>query len=84
MDVSDIGVGTIVAGIVVAAILLWVFLGTLIGAFAGWILSLTPFGSWIEEGFASIGIDARGKLVAIGALLGFISGFFRHTIKEKD
>lgn len=56
-----------------------ILLGTVIGAFAGWLLSITFLGDWVISGFAVFGIDAKGKLVIIGAVLGFLSGFFRDS-----
>jgi len=76
-------VGVAVAGI--AAILLFVsaIFGTALGAFAGWVLSLTFLGDFVIEGFKVFGIEASGKLVMIGALFGFVAGFFKPEIKNE-
>ena len=57
--------------------LLTAIAGTLVGAFIGWIVGLF-FGNTILSFFASIGIE--GYTVAqLGAILGFVGGFFRGT-----
>jgi len=87
MDSSDIIAGSVVGlGVIcIAAIALFIglVLGAFLGALSGWFLSLTPLGNWIIEGFKVFGLDATGKLVDIGAMLGFVSGYFKHTISAK-
>ena len=52
-------------------------LGTLFGAFAGWVVGLI-FGKTILSFFAAIGITGF-KMWQIGASLGFIGGFFNSS-----
>jgi polyferredoxin len=81
---TNIVVGIVI--VVITAILLFVsaLLGTAFGAFAGWVLSLTFLGDLIIGGFKVFGLDAAGKLVMIGALFGFVAGFFKPEIKTKS
>lgn len=69
---TAIGVGTLVL------VMLFVFplLHTAMGAFVGWVISLTPLGGWIINGFSYFGVKID-NLVNLGAMLGFISGFFK-------
>jgi hypothetical protein len=71
------GVGVVIFGLV--AIFIFAIIGALMGAITGWILMYTPIlGPAIKEGFASVfGVEAP-NLIAIGAMLGFIAGFFKH------
>ena len=52
-------------------------LGTLFGAFAGWVVGIF-FGETILSFFAAIGITGF-KMWQIGASLGFIGGFFKSS-----
>ena len=56
-------------------------LGTLLGAFAGWVVGLF-FGETILGIFAAIGISGF-KLWQLGAFLGFVGSFFRLSISSK-
>lgn len=67
----------------VGLIFVLVLLGTAIGAFVGWVVSLTPLGGFVESGFEAFGVHASGLLVQIGAMLGFISGFIRGLVEVK-
>jgi len=70
---------------VVLLTFLWAALGSFMGFIAGWILAKTFLGDAIVRGmFELFGkqINARA-LPQIGAFLGFISGFFKHTIRVK-
>ena len=82
---SNDGLTVVFVGII-AGILLFVavVLGTILGAFTGWILSLTFLGDWIISGFKAFGVNSEGKLVVIGAMLGFLSGFFKSSIYKSD
>jgi len=73
-------------GAVAAVILIFfaVIFGTAIGALTGWILSLIFLGDWIIDGFKVFGFNAQGKLVVIGAMLGFLSGFIKTTVNKGD
>lgn len=56
-------------------------LGTLFGAFAGWVVGLI-FGKTILSFFAALGITGF-KMWQIGAVLGFVGGFFRSSSTTK-
>jgi len=74
------GLGFGILGIIflIIGIFLFAILGALIGAITGWILSITPIlGEMVTAGFASIGVE-NPDLVALGAMLGFIAGFFKN------
>jgi hypothetical protein len=81
MNREALGAGLLIALIVMGYLFLYALLGTLIGAFSGWILSLTPLGPMVEEGLTLLGVQAKGKITVIGAMLGFIAGFFRQIVK---
>jgi len=69
------GVFAVLVGIV--AVFLYAIFGALMGAIAGWLLSLTPMlGPLVISGFHSFGL-VNVDLVAIGAALGFVAGFFK-------
>ena len=68
------GVFAVLIGIV--AVFLYAIFGALMGAVAGWLVSVTPIlGVLVATGFQSFGV-AHPDLVAIGAALGFVAGFF--------
>lgn len=58
---------------------LFVILGTIMGGLTGYVVGMTPeLGEPVKVGFASVfGVD-EPDLVAIGAMFGFIAGFFKH------
>ena len=71
------GIVAVIIGIV--AVFLFAIFGALMGAFTGFILGIAPIiGPLVKEGFASVGV-ANPSLVAIGAMLGFIAGFFKQS-----
>lgn len=71
------GAGVVVFGLV--AIFVFAIIGALMGAITGFILEHTPIlGVAIKDGFASVFGVFAPNLVAIGAMLGFIAGFFKH------
>lgn len=78
------GIGGFVLGILavlfgIVAIFLFAILGALIGAITGWILEMTPIlGPAVKSGFSAVFGIQSPDLVAIGAMLGFIAGFFKH------
>ena len=63
--------------ILVAFMFLGCVLGTLCGAFAGWIVGLF-FGKTILAFLATLGITGF-NMWQIGAVLGFVGGFFRSS-----
>jgi hypothetical protein len=72
-----IGILAVLFGIV--AIFLFAIFGALIGAITGWILEQTPIlGPAVKNGFSAVFSVQDPDLVAIGAMLGFIAGFFKH------
>jgi hypothetical protein len=79
-----IAVGGVVIGIIVImmgilGIFLFAILGALIGAITGFILTYTPvLGDLVRQGFTSVLEVENPDLVAIGAMLGFIAGFFKN------
>jgi hypothetical protein len=60
----------------VGLVFVFVILGTLIGLFTGWVIHISPLRWWVEQGFLVVGFNVSGKLPHIGAMLGFIGGFF--------
>jgi hypothetical protein len=76
-----IGIAIVIVGIF--AMFLFAILGALVGAITGWIVSIVPFlGDLVREGFAQFGI-ANANLTAIGAMLGFVAGFFKSIGHDK-
>ncbi len=87
MKFASILGGAVVAGLVglvavligILAIFLFAIIGALMGAITGWILGYTPIlGPAVKEGFTSVLNVQSPDLVAIGAMLGFIAGFFKN------
>lgn len=70
---------------VVFLMFLWATLGSFMGFVAGWILEKTFLGEAIAKGmFELFGKQVSANaLPQVGALLGFVSGFFKHTIRVK-
>lgn len=51
--------------------------GAIFGAVGGWFISMIPYvGDWVVNGFATFGIE-NVNLVHVGAMLGFVGGFFK-------
>jgi hypothetical protein len=97
MKMAGILGGAVVAGLVglvavligILAIFIFAIIGALMGAITGWILGLTPvLGEAVKQGFTSVFNVQSPDLVAIGAMLGFIAGFFKgwggHCPKAQD
>lgn len=57
--------------------------GALVGAFSGWLLSLTPLGGMVVAGFGFFGVKVD-SIVSLGAAIGFVSGFFSHYSSRSD
>ena len=71
------GIVAVIIGIV--AVFLFAIFGALMGAITGFILEIAPIlGPLVKQGFASVGVS-NPSLVAIGAMLGFIAGFFKSS-----
>ena len=75
------GIVAVIIGII--AVFLFAIFGALMGAITGFILEIAPIlGPLVKQGFASVGV-ANPSLVAIGAMLGFIAGFFKQSWTDK-
>ena len=75
-------IGVIMGVLIVSLMFVFAIIGALFGAFAGWVLSMTFLGPMINHGFESFGVKSP-NLVEIGALLGFVSSFFRSHVSNK-
>ena len=94
MAIGGLFVGLVVVLFGIVGIFLFAIFGALIGAITGWIVAQTPIlGEAVRNGFSSIFEVESPDLVAIGAMLGFIAGFFKnwesknehkHDWKSKD
>ena len=91
MAIGGLFIGLVVVLIGIVGIFLFAILGALIGAITGWILSYTPIlGDAVRAGFTSVLEVENPDRVAIGAMLGFIAGFFKnwgdghHPPEKKD
>ena len=72
-------VGIVAAIIGILAIFFFATIGAVMGAITGWIVHVVPvLGPLVENGFRAVGI-ASPDLVAIGAMLGFVAGFFKSS-----
>lgn len=70
------GIAVVFVGIL--AIFVFAIFGALVGAVTGWLVSIAPvIGPAVTDGFMQIGIK-EPNLVALGAMLGFIAGFFKN------
>lgn len=79
MAIGGVVIGIVVVVFGIIAIFLFAILGALIGAITGFILSNTPWlGDVVRQGFTSVLEVQNPDLVAIGAMLGFIAGFFKN------
>ncbi len=62
-----------------------VVLGVIMGAVLGWVFSLTFLGRWIVDGFRAFRFDlSAGNLYQIGAAVGFLSSFFKFSVKAPE
>ena len=85
MAIGGLVIGFVVVILGIVGIFLFAIFGALIGAITGWILAQTPIlGEAVKNGFTSIfGVESP-DLVAIGAMLGFIAGFFKNWDHKED
>ncbi|MDA8090113.1 MAG: hypothetical protein M0Z61_07815 [Nitrospiraceae bacterium] len=75
----------IMSGIFAVMLFANVVLGVITGAFLGWLFSLTFIGRWIIQGFRVFKLDlSTGNLSNIGAAAGFLSSFFKYSIKMPE
>jgi hypothetical protein len=61
---------------------LYAVFGTFVGFVIGWVVSITPLGHVVENGFAVFWPAAKGHIVDIGAMLGFVSGFLGGSVSD--
>lgn len=79
---SLIGIFAVIVGIL--AIFFFAIIGALIGAATGFILQYVPvLGSLVIHGFELVGIQ-NPDLVALGAMLGFVGGFFKGSCSHQQ
>jgi|GEM_PF-3102848 len=79
---AGFGFMALVFGII--GIFLFAIFGALVGAITGWIVGFTPvLGDAVRNGFTSIFEIESPNLVEIGAMLGFIAGFFKQWGHDK-
>lgn len=82
------GIGSVVVGFIAVifgliAIFIFATIGAIMGAVTGLIVGSTPIlGDVVRAGFSSIFDIQSPDLVAIGAMLGFIAGFFKQWSSE--
>lgn len=77
-------VGAFAAIVGIIAIFFLATIGAIIGAVAGWIVSVVPIiGELVRNGFMQFGVQSP-NLVAIGAMLGFVAGFFKPNAGGKN
>ena len=72
----------IMSGIFVFWLFSNILLGVIMGAILGWVFSLTFLGRWVVEGLRAFRFDvSAGNLYQIGAAAGFLFSFFKFSIK---
>lgn len=65
-------------------IFIFAIIGALFGAVAGWTVSITPvLGDLVLDGFLIVGLK-NPNLVSLGAMLGFVAGFFKSYTNQYD
>ncbi len=83
VEIDDLPAAILLIVLATGLIFISVILGTLIGAFVGWVIEYTPFlGEWVKAGFTSFGFK-NVDLVQVGAMLGFVCGFFSSRINAR-
>ncbi len=61
-----------------------VVLSVFVGIAMGWLFSLIFIGSWISDGLKAFGVSTvPGSLYKLGAVAGFLSGFFKYSFSFK-
>ncbi len=77
-------IGAVVVLVGILAIFFFATFGAIMGAITGFILMHVPYlGPLVENGFLMIGI-ANPDLTSIGAMLGFVAGFFKSANEHKN
>lgn len=73
----------ITSGIFVFWLFSNILLGVIVGTILGWVFSLIFLGRWVVAGLRAFRLDvAAGNLYQIGAAAGFLSSFFKFSIKS--
>ncbi|MCC7552479.1 hypothetical protein KO317_02325 [Candidatus Micrarchaeota archaeon] len=80
----DIALGSVFAILIgILAIFIFASIGAVMGAISGAIVSIIPFlNVFVLKGFEQIFDITNPDLIAIGAMLGFIAGFFRSATSK--
>jgi hypothetical protein len=74
----------LIAGVLVVLLsFVVVILSTLVGAVCGWVVGPTPLGGMVLHALAGFGVTGI-PLHDLGALIGFVSGFFSHQGRSND
>jgi len=68
----------------ISLLFIYIIIGTILGMFFGWVLSITPLGIYVENGLSYLNFNAKGHLIEIGAAVGFVSGFFKGSSSKSD
>lgn len=69
----------------IVAIFLFAILGAFVGAITGFIIENIPtLGPLVRQGFLLIFNITNPKLTAIGAMLGFVAGFFKSNLHAHE
>ena len=79
-----VAIGALVVGAlasVAAVLFLAALIGTVVGAFAGWVVGLF-FTNTITTVLAALGVTGV-KVWQLGAFLGFVGGFFKATLTQQ-
>lgn len=70
--------------LIVIIFLLFPLIGSLVGAFAGWVVGLF-FEDTILSTLARFGVDTGGLAMwQLGCTLGFIGGFFKTSVSKSE
>ena len=91
MRTSYVGWGAVIFFWTMASVFLTItlfanaILGVTMGAFLGWLFSLTFLGRWIVQGLGIFRLQIHpADLYQIGAAAGFISSFFKFSAKAPE
>ena len=84
--IEELFMAIFVVFLVIAIIFLWAIGGAIIGAFAMWWITLIPpLRQMMLTALTMLGFEPTGKLIAFGALVGFIAGILGGSMpRHKD
>lgn len=83
MKIFLIWTGAIAVSIIL--ILFFAIAGALFGAIGGWTVEHTPLAEFVVTGMSGFGFHVQPSMLpAIGAFLGFISGFVRASVSTSS